>query len=163
MSKKKSSRGSLVKEISKKLPGSILYNDLLKDGLKELLKKYSGLYALYKGDKVYYIGLAKDLHKRINDHRKDKHRGKWDKFRLIVIKKVKYIKDLEAVALSISKPPGNTNIPRVPSSYHIHKLIKEEIKANEYALKKLYEDHKRDAKTNKDIAKDLKLLRMSLK
>ncbi len=152
-----------MKEISHKLPGSMLDNDFIKDRLKDLLKKYSGLYALYKGDKIYYIGLAIDLHKRINDHKKDKHKGKWDNFRLIVIKKVRYIKDLEAVALSIFKPPGNTNVPKVPDSYHIHNLIKEEIKANEYALNKLLEEHKKDAKINRELAHNLKLLRQSLK
>jgi len=46
-----------------------------------------GVYALYRRQKLYYIGLASDLKRRIKWHLKDKHKGKWDRFRLYIIRK----------------------------------------------------------------------------
>ncbi len=162
MSKKKSNRGSLVKEISKPLPGEILENDWLKDEIKGLLKNHSGLYGLYKNDKLYYVGLATNLHSRTKDHINDRHAGKWNKFKLIVIKKVKYINDLEALALSLYKPSGNKNIPGVPNSYHINKLMKGIIKSTEAYLSKLRKKHLEDIKMNKQIKAELVALRKGI-
>ena len=40
----------------------------------------NGVYALYKGDKLYYVGLAKDLHQRLGQHLKNQHAKAWDSF-----------------------------------------------------------------------------------
>ncbi|MEM7814405.1 MAG: GIY-YIG nuclease family protein [Candidatus Aenigmatarchaeota archaeon] len=66
--------------MSKKLPSSILEDPIFEEKLKELMKGYSGIYALYKGDELYYVGLTKNLHGRIRWHLRDRHAGKWDKF-----------------------------------------------------------------------------------
>jgi hypothetical protein len=40
----------------------------------------SGLYGLYDGDHIHYIGIAGKLALRLNQHRKDRHAGRWDRF-----------------------------------------------------------------------------------
>lgn len=47
----------------------------------------SGIYVLRKNRDVYYVGLASSLRKRLADHLKDHHQGKWDWFDLYIIQK----------------------------------------------------------------------------
>ena len=39
-----------------------------------------GVYALYKRQRLYYVGLATDLRVRLKQHLKDRHEGRWDNF-----------------------------------------------------------------------------------
>ena len=68
-----------------------------------------GIYVLYKGDKIYYIGLSKrSLRSRLRKHAtRDSHKGKWDNFSFYQIGKKKYIKDVESILLRIYRPKGN--------------------------------------------------------
>ena len=38
------------------------------DVLKDFTRRRNGVYALYRGDRLYYVGLARDLRIRINQH-----------------------------------------------------------------------------------------------
>src|SRR5713226_3354851 len=40
----------------------------------------SGIYVLYGNYGPYYVGVSKELGKRIHDHVRDQHTGKWDRF-----------------------------------------------------------------------------------
>jgi len=77
--------------------------------LTGLIKKGQGqgVYALYRRDKLYYIGLASDLRRRIKWHLKDKHKGKWDRFSLYMIRKTDHIREVEALLVRIVEPKGN--------------------------------------------------------
>jgi len=68
-----------------------------------------GIYVLYKGDAVYYIGLSRaSLRVRIRSHaRTDRHKGQWDSFSFYQIGRTRYIKDIESLLLCIIRPPGN--------------------------------------------------------
>ena len=46
---------------------------------KEVLLDSSGIYALYKGKKLYYVGLAKNFLRRVKFHMKGYHTNHWDK------------------------------------------------------------------------------------
>jgi len=67
-----------------------------------------GVYALYKRDKLYYVGLAKNLRNRLNHHLKDKHRGKWDRFSVYLTIGDSHLKELESLVLRVVRPSGNT-------------------------------------------------------
>ena len=41
--------------------------------IKSLIRRKAGVYALYKNDKLYYIGLAINLMGRLKQHLKDRH------------------------------------------------------------------------------------------
>lgn len=64
--KKKTTKGVLIKGMSKRLPSEILANPVFEKRLKEIMKGYSGIYALYRKDRLYYVGLTTDLFGRIN-------------------------------------------------------------------------------------------------
>src|SRR3989304_6431959 len=68
-----------------------------------------GIYALYRGDRLYYIGRSKtSLRGRLRQHaRRDKHKGKWDNWSFYQIGRTKYIKDIESLILRINRPEGN--------------------------------------------------------
>ncbi len=57
-----------------------------KKEITKLIGKERGVYALYKKDKLYCVGLATNLRTRVKQHLKDRHRQKWDKFSLFLIK-----------------------------------------------------------------------------
>ena len=73
-----------------------------------------GIYVLYKGSRIYYIGLSKrSLRGRLRRHAfLDRHKGKWDKFSFYQIGKTKYIKDVESLLLRVFRPKGNRIVGR---------------------------------------------------
>jgi hypothetical protein len=72
-----------------------------------LIRQGQGVYALYRRDKLYYVGLASDLRSRIKWHLRDKHKGKWDRFSLYMIRKTDHIREVEALLVRIAEPRGN--------------------------------------------------------
>ncbi len=82
-----------------------------------------GIYVLYKGDDIYYIGLSKSsLRGRIRNHfLKERHRGKWDRFSFYQIGRTKYIKDIESLLIRICKPPGNSVAGKFNKKYDLSK------------------------------------------
>ena len=87
--------------------------------LRELLDSQSGIYALYRDGRLYYVGLAENLFRRINQHRKDKHRHKWDRFSAYVTRRDRDIRELEALTLRIATPRGNRQIGRLTGSENL--------------------------------------------
>lgn len=87
-----------------------------------------GVYALYKGDHLYYVGLASDLHRRVNHHLRDKHAGKWSSFSLYLIHKSDHIKELESLILRIADPKGNSVKGRMQHAENMTHLLKAHIK-----------------------------------
>lgn len=72
------------------------------------MRGYSGLYVLYKRNRLYYIGLARDLFWRLHSHTRDRHRNNWDRFAIYRIAWVRYLKDIESLLLRVARPPGNS-------------------------------------------------------
>ena len=75
--------------------------------ITDLVQTQHGVYALYKNDRLYYVGLAVNLRRRIKQHLKDKHAGRWNRFSLYLVRKVDHIKEIESLLLRISDPAGN--------------------------------------------------------
>ena len=86
-------------------------------------QKGRGIYVLYKGDRIYYIGLSKrSLRGRIRRHALiDRHKGKWDRFSFYQIGRKRYIKDVEALLLRIIRPKGNRVVGRFKKRYNLAK------------------------------------------
>jgi len=84
--------------------------------LTALARGKHGVYALYKGDRLYYVGLATNLRNRIKQHLNDKHSGKWNRFSLYLVKKAEHIKELESLILRIADPKGNCAKGRLPGA-----------------------------------------------
>ena len=103
--KHKSSKGLLVRGYLENVSSGLF--EVIEDKISELLKRQSGIYVLYKNNTIYYIGLAKGLRGRIRGHLEDRHKNKWNRFSLYIIKKTNYLKDLESLLLRLVKPKGN--------------------------------------------------------
>jgi len=102
---KQSCKGALVKGYLEKKDRKGF--ELLLPRYKEVIGDSSGIYALYKGKKLYYVGIAQNLLGRVDWHTKDKHKNRWDKVSFFVIDKHRYSKDIETVILRIAGPKGN--------------------------------------------------------
>ncbi len=116
---------------------SKVFSDFPKQ-LTDLVSKQHGVYALYKGDQLYYVGLATNLRNRIKQHTRGKHRGKWDKFSLYLVQKADHIKELESLILRIADPKGNTIKGRLHRADNLKSRLQRQIKsAQEKQLIKL--------------------------
>jgi hypothetical protein len=96
--------------------------------ITELIKGNQGIYALYKKDRLYYVGLASNLKSRINAHNKDKHQNKWTHFSLYIIHKEDHIKEIESLVLRISYPKGNSVRGKLKQSKDLRPLLKRKLK-----------------------------------
>jgi hypothetical protein len=81
--------------------------DIYHDEITELVGRQHGVYALYKKNRLYYVGLAKNLRGRVKHHLKDRHAKKWDSFSLYLIRNVNYLRELESLLVHIAEPKGN--------------------------------------------------------
>jgi hypothetical protein len=75
--------------------------------ITELVGRTHGVYALYKKDHLYYVGLATNLRGRVKLHLKDRHAKKWDAFSLYLVRNVNYMRELESLLVHIAEPKGN--------------------------------------------------------
>lgn len=86
---------------------------------KNVVGNSSGIYALYKGKELYYVGIAKNLMRRVYQHLVDKHKNKWDKVSFFVIDNHKFSKDIETVILRIANPKGNGTKGKFEGHYEL--------------------------------------------
>ncbi len=77
------------------------------DVIREYVRRRHGIYVLYRGRRLYYVGLASNLRTRLKAHLKDRHRDSWDRFSVYLTIQDGHIKELESLALRILKPSGN--------------------------------------------------------
>lgn len=117
--------------------------------LTELAHGKHGVYALYKGDRLYYVGLATNLRNRIKQHLKDKHSGKWNRFSLYLVRKEEHIKELESLILRIADPKGNSTKGRLPGADNLLNPLRSAILEEQSSqLEKLF-GRKKAVKINK--------------
>lgn len=110
--------------MTKRLPHSILTNALFRDGLRKTMRGYAGIYALYRGPNIYYVGLTKNLFGRIRWHMKDRHARKWDTFVIFRIKRVGFLKDIETLLMHLITTPGNRVKGKVPKDADINRVLR---------------------------------------
>jgi hypothetical protein len=113
---------NLVDAHLERIPGNVFVK--FQESIKHLVRKQHGVYALYKGDKLYYVGLAKNLKSRIQQHLKDQHKSKWDMFSLFLVRDVEHLKELETLVLHIAHPKGNTQAGRFARSANLKPKLK---------------------------------------
>jgi len=106
--KRNSFKGALIKGMTRRLPVELLGDLSFEEGLQKIMRGYAGVYVLYKGKRLYYVGLATDLYNRLRWHTKDKHKNKWDRFAIFRVRRVRLLKDMETLLLQVAQPPGNS-------------------------------------------------------
>ncbi len=75
--------------------------------LRDFVAGRHGVYALYRGDRLYYAGLANSLRRRLRHHLQDRHGQSWDRFSVYLTIGSRHIKELESLVLRMVNPPGN--------------------------------------------------------
>jgi len=133
--RKQSSKGALIKGMSRRLPSEILESPMFAQRLREIMRRYAGIYALYRKDRIYYIGLTTNLLGRIKWHLKDRHAGKWDSFIIFRIQKVRYLKDIETLIHHLVDTPGNKVKGKVPRDADLNRILREVLSEHEKAIK----------------------------
>lgn len=102
---KKKLHNGIVDEYLERVSWRVL--EEYRQNLKAMIHGYAGVYALYKGEKLYYVGLARSLMNRVNQHLKDRHKSKWDAFSVYLTSDGDHMRPLESLVLRIVSPDGN--------------------------------------------------------
>lgn len=88
-----------------------------------------GIYALYRKNRVYYIGLARNLRGRLRHHLKDRHKGLWDRFSVYLTIGNDHIRELESLLLRIGKPKGNKQSGKFVRAENLRRRLKRDVVA----------------------------------
>jgi hypothetical protein len=97
------------------------------DIITEFVRRKSGVYALYKGESLYYVGLAKNLRSRLHGHLKDRHAEAWDRFNVYLTQGDEHLKELESLILRIASPTGNRVAGKFISSQDLRPVFRHRI------------------------------------
>ena len=153
-----STRGSLIKYALDDVKRESF--DAIRKELKGILNKRSGIYALYKHGKVVKVGLSTGLYGRVKGHSKNKE-WDWDTASFFVIKKVKYISDVETAVNRIAKPRYSIQKGRVGDEHYLERLLKKRVKRKQRELRdkkktrtEQVEKLQREIKRIKEVIKD---------
>lgn len=102
--------------------------DKYQDLIREKLKGRHGIYALYKRDSLYYVGLASNMRNRLKKHLNDRHTGKWDRFSIYLVVEGHHIRELESLVLRIVQPKANRQIGKLKNSKDLKRELERELK-----------------------------------
>jgi hypothetical protein len=75
--------------------------------IRSYVRGRQGIYALYRKNELYYVGLASNLRNRLKHHLRDRHKELWDRFSVYLTIGDSHLKELESLILRTIKPSGN--------------------------------------------------------
>jgi excinuclease UvrABC nuclease subunit len=112
---------AIIESYIQKWPRQVYY---LKNGkthlesVREALFQKPGIYILYRTDGTpYYIGLARNLWRRIRTHainQNAKHYNYWDHFSAFILSDTKYMRELESLIIAAFGPStANSSLRRM--------------------------------------------------
>lgn len=99
--------------------------------IRDYIRGKNGIYALYRGPKLYYVGLATDLRGRLKAHLRDRLKGSWDLFSIYLTADDHYLKELESLILRVASPKGNNQGGNLPGSKNLLKQLDADIRAHQ--------------------------------
>lgn len=91
--------------------------------------------ALYKDDTLYYVGLAVDLMRRVDQHLKDRHRGAWNRFSVYLTARDEHLKPLGSLLLRVFSPSGNQQGGRLPGASDRKRALAQTMKRRDEDLR----------------------------
>lgn len=101
------------------------------DIVRNYVRGRRGIYALYRRNKLYYVGLASNLRNRLKHHLRDRHKGIWDRFSVYLTIGDSHLKELESLILRTVKPRGNTQTGKFIKSENLRgRLARDLIRRN---------------------------------
>lgn len=152
-------KGQLVCQHLEKISRKLL------EDYPELVRQFRhrhGIYALYKGNRLFYVGLASNLRSRLRHHLRDQHKQSWDRFSIYLTTTDEHLKELESLVLRIASPKGNVQAGKFSRSQDMKRIFRQkyaELKKRE--MEDLFGDihlpkpvnHKRMNKTHGILAR----------
>lgn len=99
---------------------------------QDIVRKYvrgrQGVYALYRDNKLYYVGLAGNLRNRLKQHLKDRHSESWNRFSVYLTIGDSHLKELESLILRIVTPSGNKQRGKLMKSEDLREKFRRAIR-----------------------------------
>lgn len=99
---------------------------------QDIIKKYvrdrHGVYALYRKNKLYYVGLASNLRSRLRHHLRDRHADVWDSFSVYLTIGGQHLHELETLLLRIIDRKGNKQRGRFGKADDLKRRFRKELK-----------------------------------
>jgi hypothetical protein len=99
------------------------------DIVRHYVRSRQGVYALYRKNKLYYVGLASNLRSRLHHHLRDRHGQSWDRFSVYLTIGDSHLRELESLILRVVKPTGNKQKGRFARSVDIRRRFAKDIRA----------------------------------
>ena len=97
------------------------------DVVTEFVGRRTGVYALFRRGKPYYVGLASDLRWRLKHHLRDRHRRSWDAFSVYLTIGERHLRELESLIVRVVQPPGNAQLGKFSGAQDIVKQFEKRI------------------------------------
>ena len=95
--------------------------------VRQYVKGRNGIYALYRKNRLYYVGLASNLRGRLRHHLNDRHASSWDRFSIYLTRSLDHMKELESLLLRVVDPIGNRQLGKLPGSRDLKPGLKQEM------------------------------------
>ncbi len=102
------------------------------DIVRRYVRHRQGVYALYRRNKLYYIGLASNLRSRLAHHLRDRHQDSWDRFSVYLTIGDSHLKELESLILRVVKPKGNKQKGKFLKSEDIRRRFAGDIRSRQH-------------------------------
>ena len=103
------------------------------DIIRNYVRGRQGVYALYRGEKLYYVGLASNLRMRLAHHMRNRHGESWDRFSVYLTIGDSHLRELEALILRIVKPKGNNQKGKFAKSEDIKRRFGRDVRKQHQA------------------------------
>jgi hypothetical protein len=101
------------------------------DIVRNLIGRNAGVYALYRKNKLYYVGLASALRNRLTAHGKNRHGNSWDHFSVYLTIRDQHLREIEALLLRITRPPGAKQTGKLAQSKDMKRQIMRAIRSKQ--------------------------------
>lgn len=98
------------------------------DVVRQFIGRNTGVYALFRKNRLYYVGLAGALRHRLTAHGKNRHGKMWDHFSIYLTIKDQHLREIEALLLRITKPPGAKQSGKLAQSKDMKRQIMKAIR-----------------------------------
>jgi hypothetical protein len=98
------------------------------DVVRDFIGRNAGVYALYRRNRLYYVGLANALRHRLKAHVKNRHGDSWDSFSIYLTIKDQHLREIEALMLRLARPSGARQRGRLAQSKDLRRSIRRAIR-----------------------------------
>jgi len=101
------------------------------DVIRSYVRGRQGIYALYRKNELYYVGLAGNLRSRLKAHLRDRHKKLWDRFSVYLTIGDSHLKELESLILRTVKPSGNHQSGKFIKSENLRGKLSRDLRARQ--------------------------------